>query len=126
MSNFNDFTQLGRLTRDPEERTLPDGTFLCDFTVASNRKIGEREETLFMDWTAWGKTAETIVKFFQRGKPILVRGRLRTDKWEKDGQTRSKVCGNVGEFAFVSGKTDEQAEPAQAPKASADADPIPF
>ena len=126
MSNFNSLTQVGRLTRDPEERSLPDGGFLCEFTVASNRGKGDREETLFMDWTAWGKAAETIVKFFEKGKPILVTGRLKTDRWEKDGQNRSKVCGTVSEFAFVGGKSEDQGDAPQPPKASADADPIPF
>lgn len=126
MSNFNSLTQVGRLTCDPVEKTVSGDLFLCEFTVASNRGKGDREETLFMDWTAWGKTAETIVKFFEKGKPILVTGRLRTEKWEKDGQKRSKIVGAVSEFAFVGGKPDDQGDAPQPPKASADADPIPF
>lgn len=116
--NFNTIVQAGRLTRDPEERTIPDGTFLCEFTVASNRKIGDREETLFMDWTAWGKTAEAIVKWFSIGKPILVTGRMRTEQWEKDGVRKSKIRATVSEFAFVTSKNDDENEKVKAPTAS--------
>lgn len=108
MSNFSNLTQVGRLTADPIERQTKDGDLVCNFTVATNRKIGEdREETLFMDWSAFGKNAETIAKFFSKGKTILVSGNLRTEKWEKDGYTRSKVVGRVQTWAFIGPKGDE-------------------
>ena len=71
----------GNLCRDPELKFLPAGTALASFTVGVNRKwtdsVGQqKEEASFIDCTAFGKTAENINKFFRKGNPIFIDGRL--------------------------------------------------
>src|SRR5438093_8249816 len=75
MANFNKVILAGNLTRDPQLRFLPSQTAVVDFGLAVNHKWrtpqGEdREEVLFIDCSAFGKMAETINKYCQKGKPI--------------------------------------------------------
>ena len=88
----------GHLTRDPEIKVTPNGTSVCSFTVANTKKWKDgsgqpREDTIFLDVTAWGKTGETINRFFLKGDPIMVRGELKQDNWEdkQSGQKRRKI-----------------------------------
>ena len=83
---FSKVVILGNLTRDPELRATPSGLKLANFTVAINRNYtsqsGEKQtETSFIDCVAWGKTGETIAKYFQKGRQILVSGRLNQRTW---------------------------------------------
>lgn len=97
MPNFNKVYLMGNLTRDPELRTTPSGTPVCQFGMAVNRiynnSNGERqEETTFVDIEAWGRQAETISKYVNKGNPLFVEGRLKLDTWENnEGEKRSKM-----------------------------------
>ncbi len=98
MANFNRVILLGNLTRDPELRTTPKGTSVCQFGMAVNRvyRTGDsgetQEETTFVDLEAWGKQAEIISKYVSKGNPLFVEGRLKFDSWEsKEGEKRSKL-----------------------------------
>ena len=86
---------LGRLTRDPELRYMPNQTAVATFGLAVNRryKQGEewKEEVCFVDITVFGRQAETSSEYLSKGSPALIEGRLNYRKWEKDGQTRSKL-----------------------------------
>ena len=88
---------MGNLTRDPELRTTPSGTPVCQFGMAVNliynNSNGERqEETTLVDIEAWGRQAETISKYVNKGNPLFVEGRLKLDTWEnKEGEKRSKM-----------------------------------
>lgn len=96
MANFNKVILLGNLTRDPELRVTPKGTAVCQFGMAVNRvyRSGDetQEETTFVDLEAWGKQAEIISKYVNKGNPLFVEGRLKFDSWEsKEGEKRSKL-----------------------------------
>ena len=97
----------GNLCRDPELKFLPAGTSLASFTVGVNRKwtdsVGQsKEEASFIDCTAFGKTAENINKFFRKGNPIFIDGRLKTESWTtKAGDKRSKLVVIVEQFQFM-------------------------
>jgi single-strand DNA-binding protein len=107
MANLNKVLLMGNLTRDPELRYLQSGTAVCDFGVAVNRTYrtpsGEqKEEVLFVDVTAWGKQAETVSEFLQKGRPVFIEGRLKLDQWTgQDGQKRSKLRVVMERFQFV-------------------------
>jgi single-strand DNA-binding protein len=82
---------------------------VCDFSLAVNRKWkdangGDREDVLFIDCAAFGKTGETIGQSLTKGRPIHVEGRLKLDQWEQDGQNRSKIRVVVEQFRFVDRK----------------------
>src|SRR5215203_5810006 len=111
MASFNQVILMGNLTRDPQLKYLPSQTAVAEFGVATSRKFktqnGEdREEVLFVDCTAFGKTGELINQYFQKGKPIFVQGRLKYDSWEdkQGGGKRSKLTVVVDNFQFIGGR----------------------
>lgn len=120
--SYNKVILMGNLVRDVEVRSLPGGTSVAALGIAVNRKwrdgaSGEmREEVTFVDCEAFGKTAENIARFFAKGKPIFVEGRLKLDTWKDkaDGSNRSKLKVIVESFEFVGGKGDGAAQPARA------------
>ena len=107
MPNLNKVFLMGNLTRDPELRYTPNGTAVADIGLAVNRRRrgqdGEtREETLFVDITAWARTAEVISEYLRKGSPIFIEGRLQLDTWEaQDGSKRSKMRVVVESFEFL-------------------------
>lgn len=110
MASYNKVLLMGNLTRDPQLRYTPSQMAVADFAIAVNRKFksaqGEdREEVAFIDITAWGKQAEIINQYFQKGKPIFVEGRLKLDSWEdkQGGGKRSKLVVVLEGFQFVGG-----------------------
>lgn len=113
MASFNQVILMGNLTRDPQLKYLPSQTALAEFGIAASRKFktqaGEdREEVLFADCSAFGKTGELINQYFRKGKPIFVVGRLKYDSWEdkNGGGKRSKITVAVDSFQFVGGRDD--------------------
>lgn len=132
MASYNKVILMGNLTRDPELQYLPSGTAVARVGIAvshvyNDRQSGERKEDVcFVDLDAFGRTAEVINEYFQKGRPILVEGRLRFQSWETDdGQRRSKHSVMVDRFEFVGGRQDgdgggayDQAAPASASPSS--------
>ena len=107
MSSFNKVIIMGNLTRDPELSYLPSQTAVVEFSVASTHRFRgsdgqDREDTCYIDCRLYGKRAEVIQKYFSKGKPILVEGRLTLDRWDApDGSKRSKHRIFVENFSFV-------------------------
>ena len=107
MANYNKVILLGNLTRDPQLSYTPNQTAVVDFGLATNRKWKaadgqQREETCFVDCTAFGRSAENINKYCQKGRPLLVEGRLTFDSWHgQDGTKRSKLKVTVESFQFM-------------------------
>ena len=136
MASYNKVILMGNLTRDPELKYLPSGTAVANAGLAVNRTYTDRqsgekkEEVCFVDLETFGRTAEIINEYFQKGRPILVEGRLRLQTWETDdGQRRSKHSVFVDRFEFVGGRQDgdgdgggggayDQASPAAAPSST--------
>jgi single-strand DNA-binding protein len=105
---FNKVILMGNLTRDPETRTTPSGQSVTNFSLAVNRTWrsadGTNQESVsYIDCVAWGKTGEIIAQYMQRGRALLVSGRLDQRSWEQDGNKRSKVEVIVEDFNFVGG-----------------------
>ena len=109
MAGFNRVLLMGNLTRDPQLSYTPSQTAVVDFGIATNRKWSgqdgsQREETCFVDCRAFGRLAENINKYFSKGKPIFVEGRLTFDSWTaQDGSKRSKHRVTVEKFEFLPG-----------------------
>ena len=127
MGNYNKVLLMGNITRDIELRHLPtSNTAVAKIGIAVNRKwrdaAGElKEEVTFVDCEAFGKTAENISKFFSKGKPIFLEGRLKLDTWKDktDGSNRSKLKVVVDTFEFVESKGGGGGAPGGAPARSA-------
>ncbi len=113
MASYNRVILVGNLTRDPQLRYLPSNMAVVDIGLAVNHKYrtaqGEdREEVCFIDCTAFGKQAEVINQYCQKGKPLLVEGRLKLDTWEdkQGGGKRSKHKVTIDNFQFLGGRGD--------------------
>lgn len=97
--NLNRVMLAGNLTRDVELRHTAGNQAIAKIGLACNRRWktpeGEqREETMFVDCEAWGKTAEFINQYFSKGRPIFIEGRLKLDQWE-DKETKAKRSKHV-------------------------------
>ena len=120
MPSFNNVVIVGNVTRDVELRTVgTDGTKVCDLGVAYNKRRktpdgGYEDEAHFFDVTLWGKTAQTAADYLRKGSPVLVEGELAQDRWEKDGQKRSKVKIVGRRMVLLGSKGDNPGTPEQA------------
>jgi single-strand DNA-binding protein len=101
---------MGNLTRKPEVRYTQNGTAICKFGLAVNRRFkdqaGEwKEEPTFIDITFFGKRGEAFAKYHDKGKPAFIEGSLRLDTWEdkQSGDKRSKLYVVGDDWQFVGG-----------------------
>lgn len=93
MPSLNRVQLIGHLGKDPETRFIPTGNKVCKFSVAVNRKWkssnGEpKEATDWFNIEAWGRLGEICQKYLTKGSLVFVEGRLQTDKYEENGETR--------------------------------------
>ena len=95
MADVNQVTLIGRLTREAELKYTSNGFAVASFAIAVNRrrKNGDQwvEEASFFDINLFGRSAEGLKQYLVKGKQIAIEGELRQDRWEQDGQPRSKV-----------------------------------
>ena len=95
MADINHVVLVGRLTRNAELKYTNSGAAVSKFSLAVNqrRKKGDQweDEVHYFDVSLWGKTAEAINQYLVKGKQVGVQGQLRQDRWQQDGQNRSKV-----------------------------------
>jgi len=114
---MNRYQTTGRLTRDPELRTLPDGTPVCEIRLAvQGMGRGSRTETGYINVSAFGKPGEAAAKVLSTGWLVAVDGRLEYHEWEQDGKTRHDyaVIGSI-EFLAAPNSADETATHAPDP-----------
>ena len=95
MASYNRVVLVGNLTRDVELRFTPLGTAVTDISLAVNERVKRNdqwvEEVNFFDVTLWARTAEVAGEYLSKGSSILIEGRLKLDRWEQEGQKRSKI-----------------------------------
>ena len=95
MADVNHVILIGRLTRDAELKYTTGGMAICKFAIAvdKRRKQGDEwvKETSFFDIVLWGRSGESISQYLVKGKQVAIDGELRQNRWEQDGQARSKV-----------------------------------
>ncbi len=95
MADINHVVLVGRLTRNAELKYTDNGSAVSKFGLAINqrRKKDDQwvEEAHFFDIVLWGKTAESLNQYLVKGKQVGIEGQLRQNRWEQDGQARSKV-----------------------------------
>jgi single-strand DNA-binding protein len=118
--SYNKIHIIGNLGRDPELRYTPQGTAVCQFSVATNErrrdKAGEQQDiTTWFRITAWGKQAETASKYLSKGRRVYVEGRLHMEEWtDREGKARQTLEVNASEIQFLdSGAGDMEGIPAR-------------
>ena len=142
---------MGNLTRDPELKTLPSGSSVANFGIATNRvwknQQGEKQEDVqFHNIVVFGKQADTVGQYLKKGSSVLVEGRLQTRNWDaQDGTKKSRTeivaervqfgprrqAGGFAEKGEVgagkgSAKQEEQLETIEYPEEDIKPEEIPF
>jgi single-strand DNA-binding protein len=105
-SDINRVILIGRLTRDPEFKTVGQNQ-VAKFSMAVNDGTKEKEHASFVDCELWGKGGEIIQKYATKGMRLCVEGALRQDRWEKEGKTHSRHFIRVQGFQFLDSKKQE-------------------
>lgn len=115
VANFNRIIIIGNLTRDPEYKQQPSGQGLCKLGIASNRQFRNKatgamtQEVCFIDISVWGPQAESCKQYLQKGRPVLVEGRLKFDNWkDAEGNTRSKHSIVAERVVFLGSRQDAE------------------
>ncbi len=110
MASFNKVILVGNLTADPELKQTSQGTSVCSFTLAINRRTSRNDQGQqtadFITVVAWRQTAEFVAKYFKKGRPLLVCGQIQTRKWtDNQGNTRYATEVVADEVTFVENKS---------------------
>lgn len=132
MKDINVVALVGRLTRDSELKYTKSGMPVARFSLAVNRSVkrGEtwEDEASFIDIDFWGKGAEAVNRYLTKGQQVAVEGELRQDRWNQDGQPRSKILVVASNVRLCGqGKAQDSAPQASAPQEpAAFDDDIPF
>ena len=112
---YNRVILVGRLTRDPELRYLPNGTAVATFGIATSRTWTDRntnekkEEVMFIDVTSFARSAEIVNQYLKKGNKVLVEGRLVLDRWtDQNGQNRSRHTVRADSVQFMETRAEAQ------------------
>lgn len=104
----------GRLTRDVEMRQTTSGKTVAKFSIATNsgfKNQNGEEQTTFTECTAWGKTAEFVSRYFQKGTQLILEGELRNNNYtDKEGVKHYGMIVNVQSVNFCEKRSDQQAQ----------------
>lgn len=105
---INQVILMGRLTRDPEQRTTTTGKNIASFSIAVDR-AGQDDTADFFNVTAWEKLGDLVVQYLSKGRRVLVQGRLRQDTWDdkETGQKRSRVEVVATDVTFLDGPSGD-------------------
>ncbi|MCL2176839.1 MAG: single-stranded DNA-binding protein [Firmicutes bacterium] len=102
---MNSVNLVGRLTKDPEQQTTPNGISVARFRIAVNRNFanaaGEREAD-FLNIVTWRGLAENCFKYLKKGSMVAVSGRIEISDYEKDGQKRTWTDIVANDVRFLS------------------------
>ncbi|MDA8069429.1 MAG: single-stranded DNA-binding protein [Actinomycetota bacterium] len=109
--NLNRVIITGNLTRDPEMRTLPSGTSVCELRVACNGRRrnadgGWEDDPNYFNVSVWGAQGENCKRYLFKGRGVAIDGRLRWREWETDGQKRQAVDIIAETVQFLGGGGD--------------------
>jgi single-strand DNA-binding protein len=113
MASFNKITIVGYLGRDPEIRYTPQGTPVCNFSVATTERRKDRagefqDVTTWFRVTVWGKPAESANQYLAKGRQVYVEGRLRQDEYtDRDGNKRTTLEVNATDVQFLGSRQDD-------------------
>lgn len=112
--SFAEIILVGNVGRDPELRFTPNGNAVCDFSLAVNRRrpSGDNnwvEETTWFKISVWGRQAETVNKYVQKGRQVMVVGdRIEANAYtSRDGEARASLDVTARRVVFLSGGSSD-------------------
>jgi single-strand DNA-binding protein len=116
MANLNRVFLIGNLTRDPELRYTPSGMAVSNLRLAANHRFKDRsgelkQDTCFINVVVWDKQAETCNQYLQKGRSVLIEGRLQSRSWQdSEGKNRSVIEVRADRVVFLNGGGQKQSE----------------
>src|ERR1044072_5150570 len=131
MASFNKIFVVGYLGRDPRLRYTPDGTPVCNFTIATTKrkkdKSGEfQDHTTWFRVNLWRRQAEVASQYLSKGKQVYVEGRLSQSEYQdRDGNTRTSLEISATDIQFIGPRGEENAAPREERASKASAQPEP-
>ena len=111
---MNKLILIGNLTRDPEQRTTPNGVTVCNFTLAVNRraKAGQEQVADYFRVTAWRQLGENCAKYLAKGRKAFVSGPVSVSTYQaQDGSTRVQLEVTAEDVEFLTPKGEAGASP---------------
>jgi single-strand DNA-binding protein len=112
---MNTVSIIGNVVREPELRATTGGTSVCQLSIAVNeRRKGGEEYASFLDVDTFGTLADNCALYLAKGRQVAITGRLRQERWEKNGEKRSKVKIVAHDVQFLGAR---DAQPAAKPDA---------
>lgn len=117
--DINSVVLSGRLTKAPEGKYTASGSFILNGSLAVNHRVKQGDQWVdkasFFDWYYFGKGAQAVAKFLDKGKEITIIGELEQERWtDKEGGQRSKVKVLVTKLKMHGGAGEKQADSQQA------------
>jgi len=106
--SINQVILMGRLTRDPEQRTTTTGKTIASFGIAVDRG-GQEDQADFFNVTAWEKLGDLVIQYLAKGRRVLVQGRLRQDSWDdkETGKKQSRIEVVATDVTFLDGPSGD-------------------
>jgi single-strand DNA-binding protein len=112
MADINQVILIGRLTRDVELKYTNSGFAIANLSLAVNRRVKRddtwQDEGNFFNCVLIGKRAEALAQYLVKGKQLGIQGELRQNRWEQDGQPRSRVEIFINDIQLLGGRSSEQ------------------
>lgn len=112
MPALNKVQLIGRLGKDPEAHTTPNGKQVCNFSLAVDRRWRSAGETkVTTDWfnvEAWGRLGEICEQYLRKGRLVYLEGRLQTDRYEQDGAAKYFTKVIVNQMQMLERKPEEE------------------
>lgn len=125
--SFNKITLYGRIAQEPELRYLPNGNAVLTFSIPDNQKRKDEELTTWFRISMFGKRAETLSQFLQKGSECFVLGKLSINEWvDREGKTRSSAEIFATDIEFVGKRPETQTTAPQSAGSNSVPDDFPF
>ena len=122
MSNdLNECRFIGRLGRDVESRSMPDGRPVASFSLAVGWKSKEKEGVEWVNVVCFDKLAEICEKYLRKGSQVFIGGRFKTEKYDKEGVTHYATKIIADRMQMLGGKRDDNEQPEREQKPAAPA-----
>ncbi|MDD5006202.1 MAG: single-stranded DNA-binding protein [Candidatus Omnitrophica bacterium] len=116
MANLNKVFLIGNLTRDPELRYTPSGMAVANLRLAVNHRFKDRsgelkQDACFVNIVVWDKQAETCNQYLQKGRSVLIEGRLQSRSWkDNEGKNRSVIEVRADRVVFLDNANQKKSE----------------
>lgn len=101
---------IGNLVKDPELRYTKNNIAVANYSIAINNRYGQQQETDYINITTWGNSAEFVKKYFKKGQPIAITGRLKNKNYESNGVKQYSMQVVTEDIEFVGSKIEPKQE----------------